>query len=252
MIAQLIHRALCSASILLALQLQAQSIPKTDSLALQALNRSFHILPLDLSLDLTLGEILDSVPNLKGQAAGYDRIVLGRYQSSDSVKFSLVFMRDSSGGLFGGFVTRHARIETIQIAYQTNSSDRAALFLPQFSQAMSSLGAPQFCVRDTVVNDPAQAIVLRFNAMWRRGDVTMLLEMTINVVEPLEKYRVYAPRFYAGYDVRRSSDTLAIGTLPTQHDSPCLFTNNELREHAEPLDSVTYDAWRRRLKPSPE
>lgn len=242
--------ALCSASVMLALQSPAQESSSPDTLALKALNRSFHLLPVELSIDLTHGSLMDSVPNIKGLAAGYAHIVLGRYQSSDSVKFSLTFRRDSAGGQFGGYVSRRARIETIEVTFQSNIADKAKVILPQFREAMSPLGEPQLCTRDTVLNNAAQAIVMRLNALWRRDDATVLLEMTMNVMEPLARYRTYAPRFYVGYIVRRSSDDLLNAKLPTRHDSPCFFTDEELREHATPLDSATYESWRVRLKKS--
>lgn len=241
---------LCNASIVLALQSQAQLVAAPDTLALRALNRTFHLLPVDLSIDLTSGTLTDAVPSIKGLAAGHDHIILGRYQSGDSVAVSFTFRRDSAGGMFGGFVSRRARIESIEVAFETNRGGRAGVFLPQFRDATSQLGAPQFCNRDTLVNDQARAIVLVIAAMWRRDDVTVLLNMTMNVMEPLERNRQFAPRFYVGYRAMRSSNDLFSGRRPTRHDAPCLFSNDELREHAEPLDSVSYNLWRTRLRPS--
>ena len=241
---------LCNASVVLALQLPAQPVSAPDTLALRALNRAFHLIPVELSIDLTSGRVTDAVPTIKGLAAGYEHIVLGRYQNGDSVGFSFTFRRDSTGGMFGGFVTRRAPIESIEVSFETNSGSRAEVFLPQFRDATSQLDAPQFCNRDTLVNDQARAIVIVIAAMWRRGDVTALLNMTMNVVEPLEKNRQYAPRYYVGYRVMRSSNNLFSGTLPTRHDLPCMLTNQELRDHTAPLDSASYDAWRLRLKKS--
>ena len=108
------HRiiAVCSASVMLALQGRAQDTARSDTLALRALNRTFHLLPIDLSMDLSRGVLNDSVPGLRAIGAGYDNAIYGRYQRGDSVRFSLSFRRDSAGGLFGGYLTRRARVET--------------------------------------------------------------------------------------------------------------------------------------------
>ena len=241
---------LCSASIVLALQSRAQSASAPDTLALRALNRTFHLIPGEFSIDLTSGQVVDAIPALKGLAAGYDHIVLGRYQKGDSVSFSLAFRRDSAGGLFGGFVTRRAPIESIEVAFETNTAGRAQVFLPQFRDAISELTAPQFCSRDTLANDGARAIVIVVSALWRRDDVTVLLNMTMNVMEPLDKNRQFAPRFYVGYRAMRRSNDLFSGRLPTRHDTPCFFSDEELREHGAQLDSSTYDIWRARLQRS--
>lgn len=254
MVAHTIRRvlALCSASIVLALQARAQPIQARDTLALLALNRAFHLLPVELSIDLSRGALIDSVKDIKGLAIGYDHEIWGRHQRGDSVRFSLVFRRDSAGGSFGGYVTRRAKVESVEVAFETNSAAYAALILPQFRDATVQLGPPQFCNRDTIANEQVSAIVIVLAAMWRRGDATVTLDMTMNVMEPLEKARRFAPRFYVGYNAMRSSDNLFSGKLPTRHDSPCTFTDEELREHATPLDSASYETWRRRLRPSPQ
>ena len=241
----------CSASIMLALQGHAQVAGNPDTLALRALNRTFRLLPIELSMDLSRGELSDSVPGLKAIGAGYDHVIWGRYQKGDSVMFSLSFRRDSAGGLFGGYLTRRARVESVEVSFSTNDASRAAQFLPQFRDATSELGPPQFCNRDTVAKDVARAVVLRATAIWRRGNVTVMLDMGMNAMNPVEKYRDIFRRFSVGYDAWRRSDTLHSGVLPTRHDSPCFFTEAEIRDRAVPLDSATYEAWRTRLPKAP-
>ncbi|MBC7841832.1 MAG: hypothetical protein H7099_05955 [Gemmatimonadaceae bacterium] len=254
MVNSILHRALaiCGASIMLAPQAQAQSTQGRDSLALIALNRAFHLLPVELSIDLSRGVLIDSVADITGLAVGYDHEIWGRHQRGNSVSLALAFRRDSTGGSFGGHVTRRARVESVEVAFETNSAASAALILPQFRDASLNLGPPQFCNRDTLVNDRDSAIVIVLAALWRRDDATVTLNMTMNVMEPLDGARRFAPRFYVRYGAMRSSDDLFSGKLPARHDSSCTFTDDELREHGTPLDSAGYESWRRRLRPSPQ
>lgn len=243
--------AVCSASLMLALQTRAQLAAARDTLALQALNRTFRLLPIDLSIDLPLGKLLDSVPGLRPIAAGYDHGIWGRYQKGDSVKFSLSFRRDSASGPFGGHLTRRARVESVEVTYSTNDGAKATDFLARFRDATSKLGALQFCERDTLTSEAYRAVVIKVAAMWRKDDVTVTLDMIMNAMQPHGKHAEFAPRFYVGYDARRSSDTLRSARLPTRHDSPCFLTDDEIRDRAVPLDSATNEAWRARLRPSP-
>ncbi len=236
---------------MLALQGRAQDTARSDTLALRALNRTFHLLPIDLSMDLSRGVLNDSVPGLRAIGAGYDNAIYGRYQRGDSVRFSLSFRRDSAGGLFGGYLTRRARVESVGVSFSTNDAAKAADFLPQFSDAMSVLGPPQFCDRDTVAKDLARAVMLGATAIWRRGNVTVMLDMGMNTMNTVEKYKDFFRRFSVGYDAWRSSDTFHSGELPTRHDSPCFFTEAEIRDRAVPLDSATYEAWRTRVRKWP-
>lgn len=243
--------AVCSASMMLALQAHAQGAADHDSLALKALNRNFRLLPIELSIDLSQGTIDDSVPGLKGLAVGYDHVIWGRYQRGDSVKFSLAVRRDSAGGPFGGYVTRRARVESVEVSFSTNNGAKAADFLARFRDVTSKLGAPQFCERDTLTSEAYRAVVIKVAAMWRKDDVTVTLDMIMNAMQPHGKHTEFAPRFYVGYDARRSSDTLRSARLPTRHDFPCFLTDDEIRDRAVPLDSATNEAWRARLRPSP-
>ena len=157
----------------------------------------------------------------------------------------------AAGGLFGGYLTRRARVESVGVSFSTNDAAKAADFLPQFSDAMSVLGPPQFCDRDTVAKDLARAVMLGATAIWRRGNVTVMLDMGMNTMNTVEKYKDFFRRFSVGYDAWRSSDTFHSGELPTRHDSPCFFTEAEIRDRAVPLDSATYEAWRTRVRKWP-
>ena len=237
---------------MLALQARAQPIEARDTLALIALNRAFHLLPVELSIDLSRGALKDSGAEVEGLAVGYEHEIYGRRQRGDSVRFSLIFRRDSAGGSFGGLVSRRAKVESVEIAFETNSAANATRILPKFRDATMQLGPPQFCNRDTIANEQLSAIVIVLAAVWRRGDATVTLDMTMNLMEPLERARRFAPRFYVAYGAMRSSESLFSGKLPARHDSRCTFSDEELREHASPLDSASYETWRRRLKPSPQ
>lgn len=236
---------------LLALHGQAQTTQHADTLALKAMNRTFRLLPIELSIDLALGVLIDSVPGLMAIGAGYDTAVWGRYQKGDSVYFSLSFRRDSASGPFGGHLTRRARVERAEVVYSTNDGAKAAEFFPRFHEATGTLGPPQFCERDTFPNDDRRSIVVGVAASWQRGDVTMTFIATMNAMEPVPKYREFIRRFYVTYKARRSSEVLPAGSLPTRHDSPCFFTDQEIRDRAVPLDSAAYEAWRPRLRSVP-
>lgn len=240
----------CAACFVLATQVPAQVAASRDTLALESLNRTFRLLPIELSIDLSRGTLNDSVPGLKPIAAGGEHVVWGRQQRGDSVQFALTFRRDSMRP-FGGQVTRRARIESVEVIFATDSATRAVDFATRFQRAVSVLGKPHFCEMDTTAIDVSRMILIGSTAMWQRGDVTVMLDMTIIATEPLAKYRPFAPRFRFVYSARRSSDTLFGGTYPSRHDSRCVFSDDEIRQHARPASDAEYDEWQKKIRHAP-
>lgn len=245
--------ATCVVGFVLATQVDAQRSPIADSLGLQVLNRLFQIMPVTFSIDLTRGQLTDSVPELGPIGTGTDHTVFGRYQNRGRVAVQLTYRHDS-GEFFRKTVTRHATPENIDV----HASSRTAEFLlgiaPNFRNAVAVLGPPESCDRDTVVSDEAGAIFLSSLAMWTRGEVTVTFGINFNAMEPLPKNREFAPRFSIGYGAMRSSDDLHDASMPTRHDWPCIFTDDEIRTHAIPLDSAEFDRWQklvRHLPPRP-
>ena len=240
----------CAASFVLATQVPAQVAAAKDTLALEALNRTFRLLPIELSIDLSRGTLNDAVPGLKPIAAGGEHVIWGRQQRGDSVQFALTFRRDSMRP-FGGEVTRRARIETVEVIFSTDSAERAVAFATRFQSAVSVMGEPHFCELDTMAIDVSRTIFIESAAVWRRGDVTVMLDLALTATEPLAKYRPFAPRFRFVYTARRRSDTIFSGTYPRRHDSRCGFTDDEIRRRARPTSDAEFDEWQKKIRHAP-
>lgn len=139
--------------------------------------------------------------------------------------------------------------ESIGLGGMVPTASRMLELRARFDSAIVSLGPPQFCERDTVVSDEAGAIFLTSSARWIRGDVTITYGINLNTRDPLPKNAWFAPRFSIGYDAVRGTNTLKDPKPLTRNDPACLLSTAEIQRHAAPLDSATYQAWRRRLKP---
>ena len=150
--------------------------------------------------------------------------------------------------MFRRTVTRHATPESIHAHAAARTAAALLNLAPKFRDAVTALGPPDFCERDTIVSDRAGAIFLASQAMWKRGDVTVTFGINFNARDPLPKNREFAPRFSIGYGAWNGMNSLRDPDPVTRHDSPCIFSDDEIRAHTEPLDSLTYEAWRSRLR----
>lgn len=238
---------LCAVGFLPAAQSAAQNTRGPDSLGLQKLNESFSIMPIRLSIDLPRGVLTDSASTLSALSAGTYHTVWGRYQAPNRVAVDLTFRRDSGDG-WRRTVTRRATPESIDVHAMTASAAMLLELMPKFAEAVAVLGPPEFCERDSILSDVAGAIFLTSAARWRRGDVLVTFGINFNARDPLPKNARFAPRFSIAYSAVRGKNTLRDPEVLTRHDSPCVFTADEIREHAMPLDSATYEEWRSRLQ----
>ena len=237
----------CVAGVLAATQVSAQDGAERDSIGAQALNRSFRIMAPTLSFGLTRGVLNDSAPELHVLGVGTKHEVWGRYQDENRLAVDITFRRDSAVG-FGWRATRLAVPESIDLGGMVRTASRLLQLVGQFNDAIVSLGPPNFCERDTLVSDEAGAIFLRSAARWIRGDVVITFGINLNTRDPLPKYEKFAPRFSIGYNAVRGTNTLKDPEPFTRNDPACVLSTTEIQRHAAPLDSATYEAWRRRLQ----
>ena len=242
----LFRRITCMASATLAMHGSAFAQATTDSLGLEAFNRSMRIIDGELSINLTHRRFRSLAPELKPIGIGPGHAVWGTFSRADRVRIYFLFDSDS-GGILSRAISSRSRLIEFEARTQSDSTDGLLTVLAAYDAVVDAMGAPTVCDRDTLVRDGAAAIFVNATAVWRRNGATAMITEGFNMVEPLPKNRAFAGRFSSDYSAYRTSDPFTKRDEPTRHSSPCLLIEKEVRDHAIPLDSAAYSALRSEL-----
>ena len=235
---------------LLTIQTAAGAQTAPDSLGLRVFNAIAHAIPGEISIDATFRAFLAQAPALRATTLGVMHAVWETPPRADRLRTMFVFRADS-GDLLGRAFSSKSRLTVIDARASDDDVEAILRVLPALRAVADTLGPPAFCERDTTVSDEAGAIFTGAVASWRRGTVRILFDIHMNLRAVLPINSGFARRFSFSYLVFRSTDPLMRWDEPTGHDSPCFITDDELREHAAPLDSAAYDSVRATLMKRP-
>jgi hypothetical protein len=238
------------ASVMLSMQSHAQLAGAPDSLGLRALNARLNIAAIDLSIDLALSALQRAAPSMKKISLGVQHAIWGVRRQTDRLSYEIVFPADS-GTVLERSISQSARTASINVYYQSNSADSVLETTAAYYAAASQVGAPDFCERDTILNESGKTIFVFVDAGWVRGDARVLFEAGYDM--RFEQYvpRNQFPRFHLAYRAFRNSDRLIRRSLPERHDSPCFLTDAEILSFRTPLDSAAYLLLRAKLLARP-
>jgi hypothetical protein len=239
------------ASLLLAMQAAAQNARNADSLGLNAINNVLRIMPPPLSIDMTKGELNSRAPQIMVSGFGVMHKIWGVEKGRIGLSFAFLFAADS-GTLLSRAISARAPLVGFELRDRTDSVDTLLVRTPVYRSAIEQLGPPDFCNRDTLVRDAVTSIVMQSFGGWRRGDADVTFHLSFDLRDEPSPVRQFSPRFEAMFRVTRSTDKLMRDALPKRHDSPCFFTDDEIREHAAVMDSTTYKLYRAELLKRPE
>ncbi len=242
--------AVCMVSVTLAMQMLAQRVPTIDSLGLSVLNSHFSIVPGKLSIDLTLGEIQRATPSSNKIALGVQHAIWGIDRQTDKLSYEISFPADS-GSELERTISQQSRIAAISVYFSSNNTDSIVAKSRAFYAAAAQVGAPDFCERDTMLNESGRTIRVFVDAGWVRDDARVLFEagydLRFEQYAPRERF----PRFHLAFRAFRHSDRLIRRSLPVRHDSPCFLTDAEILSFRIPLDSTAYSLLRAKLLARP-
>jgi hypothetical protein len=228
--------------------LYCQSSP--DSLGLRALNAAAHVIPGHISLEVTLKGLQSQVPDLRATGLGVMHSVWQPPDRADHLRAMFAFRADSDD-LFDRRLSAKSLMTAFEVYVDANNVRSPLDLLPAFRNAADALGPSEFCERDTMLVEKYRQIFVRSFASWKRGTLEVHIGSGIALNEIFPDHRWYSARFGHFYQVFRTTDPLSRRDGPTRHDSPCLLTEAEFREHAAPLDSAGYDSLRTELLKRP-
>lgn len=224
----------------------------SDSLGLRAFNALAQVIPGEISMDARLRSMQRRAPGLRLAMFGVMHGAFDPPSRTDGIHSSFLFHADSGALLFDRRLSANSVFSAFESYLYGSDVNLLNNFLRAVNGAASALGPPQFCDRDTVTRETARAIDIGARATWRRGGIEVLISENLNLRKVMPPYEHRAQRFSVSYDVFRFADPLVRRDGATRHDSPCLLSETEWREHAIPLDSAAYDSLRTELLKRPE
>lgn len=249
--AHLMRRILVTgmASLALTMPVTAQARSARDSLGLQKLNEALQIIPGELSIDLTRGELNARAPHMTIVGVGSSHMIWGD-SARRQARPTFVFKWDSGGVLSRAISSRSPLVE-MELILHYDTLSRLLPYAPAFAQVVEQLGPPDFCERDTSVLAKDNGIGLSSGAVWQRGTVLVGVYRYLNYITyPPDAYA--ATRFGMAFRVSRTTDRWTWrGDPPTGHDSPCLLSDAEFVEHEQPMTDEAFRALREILRQRP-
>jgi hypothetical protein len=248
---QRIRAVIGVAGLVLATPISAQQTTASDSLGLQVLNDHLHLLPGPLSLDISRGQFRAFAPHLQKIGLGVEHAIWGIPRRRTGLATEFVFASDSRSP-FARSISDQSPMVMVAAIHGSDDVDSVLVFEQAIAAVRSVLGPPEFCDRDTVLHDAANTFTLRTQAGWVRSGARVLYSATFDVRDEPHRLREYFPRFVQMWQVFRDSDKLIRRPLPQRHDTPCFFTDEEIRSYRVPLDTSAYRAARATLLGRPE
>ena len=241
----------CVVSALLTTQTSARAQTAPDSLGLRAFNAAAHVIPGEISINTNLKKLLLQAPELRATTLGVMHAAWETPLRADRLRTTFVYRADSND-LFDRRFSSKSFLAAFESYFYGDDVRIALAVLPAVRGAADALGPPEFCDRDTGVREAVSAIDIISMAEWRRGNVRIQISGGMNLRDVLPQNRSFARRFGLSYRLFLATDRLMQRDAPTRHDTPCFITDEELREHAAPLDSAAYDSVRAVLMKRPQ
>jgi hypothetical protein len=243
--------SLCAVSATLSAQSVAVQRSTSDSLGLHALNDVLHVVPGPLSMELTRGRLSIVAPRMAKITMGSQHTVWGRSRRRTGFSYELVFAADS-GGLLSRAISDASPMVAFSVQDGSDDTDSILVRAPAYDAMRARLGPPDFCDRDTLLADDVATIIVKAQAGWVRGDIGILHTAGYEMRDQPYRMKEFVARFNLAIDVFRNTDKLIRRPMPQRHDTPCFFTEAEIRSYRVPLDSAAYVAMRATLLGRPE